>query len=205
MTKKLWILLALGAGLITLTADDCLTETKTIEVPVAFDTEYGFKAVDDNVDGDTSDSDFEIIDVRQELMDAEEDEDLEDYDLESAVLESGWWRVTNLLVGDASLTISGTVTVTRLETGASANLIDYSAVLVGDVLGEEYSLAPLTMAGVEILNDALADYIDNRDNPPAITLRFDWAGTASDEPYNFCWDGLLKITITGLVEVDAPK
>ena len=147
---------------------------------------------------------MDTIDLRAELLQIEADNDLDEYDIKCASLQGVSWMVNEVVTGSDANTISGSVTITRVEGGASATIISGYSGTIGAAKAA-FQDVTLNAAGVAILNQAFKDYINNRDNPPPINLKFDWSGTASETPYNFFWSGKIKVTVIGVTTVDVPK
>lgn len=210
MRTRIWIILALAAVMLSSTAADCILETKEIEVPVRSSEDMLF-----TTSGGSEHSGSEIVEFTDDLIEMEAENAFDK--LVSAHIETGYWRVAENR-GDADLVISGSVTVTRLgvtkgglqDVSQTATLISYQAVPIASVLGP-FKVAPLTEAGVNLLNAGFDEYLQARalGQPiPNLTYRFDWSGVATSSSstpnVDFDWEGRVKFALVGLVEVDVP-
>jgi hypothetical protein len=211
MRSKFLILLGLLAAFLTLTAENCILETKEVEVPVRDGEEVTF-----TTQGNDEHSGEETVDFTETLLELEEDNDFEA--LLAANIEAGYWRVVENR-GDDDLIISGSVTVTRLNPSAGSvlalagntePLITYTSVAIDTATGA-YKLAPLNGAGVALLNEGFDEYLQARAQGqpvPDLQYRFDWSGMATspsgDPDTDFDWQAKVKFILTGLVTVDVP-
>ncbi len=199
MKTKLLIFLALAAAMVTFTAESCFISTKEVEVPVRGEGDLEFHATG------TSDSRQETIDFTALMEDLENDSDFDK--LVSAHIENGYWRVTRNL-GSASTVMSGNLTVQREGSAAPAvALIAYTSIDIADVSGD-FVVAPLTAAGVSLLNAGFDEYLLAKANETALpNLRFvfTWNSSATPAPVDFYWEGKVKFTMVGLTVVDVPE
>jgi hypothetical protein len=202
MRRNILLILLLASAFLALTAEDCIVDEKTVEIPVNGDAGFTMLAIAN--EGDSPDAEGSAtFDLTGEMFRLE-NEGMNEYELKTARVQSGWWEVLSFNRGSDNLTFSGSVRVTRVETGDSADLLTWSSVNVRSLVGERTPVPDLNGDGVALLNQGAQDYLDNRFNAPPITFRFDWTGTASEVPYRFTWTGAVRFTVTGLLKVDVP-
>ncbi len=205
MKRTTWLMLALVAAFFAFTGETCTEETD-IEVPVTVETEFAFHSMSEENDPD--DADMDTVDLRQVLLDLEAEHDLDEYTLTSATFQQAAWTIRDGGTVPAGLTFTGAVTLMRVEGGATGTIFP-SQSTSADAAQAGFVTLTHSQAGVDILNQALKDYIGGRENGsiPPITLKYSWAGTRTPvEPaYDFFWDGQIKINVVGVATVDAPK
>lgn len=219
MRGKLILILGLMAVFLSVTAENCVLQTKQLEVPVRDAEDVTF-----TTRGSAEHSGSTVVDFGPSLLNLESDSDFQV--LLSAVVEAAEWRVKENR-GDPDLVISGSMTVTRVNptptsilalarSEAGTPLLNYTSVPLASVLGD-FRVAPLEDAGVSLLNEAFQEYFNARNAElqgqnvplPDMQFRFDWSGTASSSSQNptvdFDWQAKVKFTLTGLVEVEVPE
>ena len=126
-----------------------------------------------------------------------------------AVVRSATYTV-NSVNGATEWVISGEITVERTDdpTG-ELTLIEYDSVPLQDVIGVE-TAADLVPPGVDLLNDALYDYIHN-DAYPAITFRVrSGTGDVTPDPSPsnhliFTWTACVRLDLVIRQAYDVPQ
>ncbi|NNF06939.1 MAG: hypothetical protein HKN21_09280 [Candidatus Eisenbacteria bacterium] len=217
MRNRFLIAIGLMSIFFACTAENCVVETKEVEVPARSGEEVTFTTA-----GSSQHMDSEIVDFVPTLLDLEEENAFDA--LLSAHIENGFWRVEENR-GDADLTISGSVSVTRLNpspeggiipVAQTETLISYQSVPIASVLGP-FQVAPLNAAAIALLNDGFNEYLQARaaqklgENVtlPDLQYQFSWSGTASSSNANpnvdFDWQAKVKFTLVGVVSVDVPE
>ena len=112
------------------------------------------------------------------------------------------YRVSTPDAGGHSIT-GGHVTVQRIGVNASpVTLIEDFSQDVGSVT--PFITAPLTAAGVDVLNQLLSDALDVAKHPPATVpnpqVAYTVSGDASGLPYDFYWQLKLDVTMAGKIK-----
>lgn len=134
----------------------CVLEEKVIEIVVTGKTCVDFE---ENEDSENFTTPVEL-NYAAEIDSILEHNDLDRSDIESAHVVSATYTVTDF-EHDHDWVISGAITVTRMdEAQGPATLIEYTSVSLEQVLEVEMP-AVLEPGGVDLLNDALSDYITN--------------------------------------------
>ncbi len=202
MKNKAWILLGLAAALLPLTASDCLTKSKAVDVVLHGDATFTFHP--SGAAGTHSGS--QSVDFAPLLHQAFED--LGTDSVVSVSVETAFWHVTQNN-GSASAQVTGGVQVDRLAAAApkaAVDLIPATTLTLGDYTGD-FTPAPLAAAGVGLLNAGFNDYVDswNAGSPIAgLTYRFDWTVTSS-EAVDFQFQVKVKFTAVGKKGVEVPE
>lgn len=204
--KRTVLYLLLAAGFLTLTAEDCFLEEKSVEVPVSDAEVKTF-----HTKGTTQKMDTWFIDFEEDLLDLENDNDLEV--LLSAHLENAWWRVIENN-SDPGLSVMGTMEVQLQDTGQTEpteTFLSYQSQSIDAAMGD-FQPVQLNTAGVEIINKAFDDWLDAKaqnDPLPSVNFKFTWYATVlpPEPPPNvdFTWEGKVRFTLVGLVTVDVPN
>jgi hypothetical protein len=199
MLKKTRLLVLLAVGALALRGDSCFIQNKDIEVPLKGYADMAFTSQG------LTDLDVFIIDFFLEIQDIEEDADVEVDSLISASVENGYWRLVENR-GPANTTITGSLTVTRVLSNETAQLIAPQSVNIDNV-GTEFVVIPLEKEGLDLLTEGFNDYIAYRNGetgPPDLIYRFDWSSSSGSITTDFDWEARLKYTITGAFSVDVP-
>ncbi len=140
------ILLIFGTG--------CIMDEKVIEIVVSSSTCVEFS---ENEDSETF-STVAVVDYAGEIDEILEDHGLDRSDIKEAYVVEASYEVTDF-AHDHDWHISGQIDVARTDEPAGpALLIDYTDQSVEDALGTAIA-ASLNSEGVELLNNALDDYI----------------------------------------------
>ena len=200
MKKNIVLILILALASMALMGESCVTKDTQVDVPVRTEQDLLFEARGN----DPTDSGEETVNFLQLITDAEADVDVDS--LVSVNIENGYWRVARN-GGDPALVISGFITVTRLSTGVTEDLISFTSVSVSSVLGP-FQLAPLDADGVALLNEGFAEYIAWRQSGgamPNLNYRFNWSTTASATPLDFDWEARIRLSIVGTVTIEVPE
>jgi hypothetical protein len=189
----------LAAGFLSLTAENCILESKSTEVPLKGNADMGFTSTG------TNDADVYSIDFFAEIQDIENDATADVDELVSATIEQIYWRL-KMNNGPSPTVITGGMTVTRVSTGTTATLVSPTSIDIEDV-GMEFVSAPVEQAGIELLTAGFDEYIDYRNGltgPPNLEYEFTWSSSSSVNA-NFDWEARMRYTITGIFEVEVPE
>jgi hypothetical protein len=133
-----------------------------------------------------------VIDMAQEIADILSDNGYERSDLKSAQLTSSSYGVTDFSQSH-DWAISGEITVTY---GSTQTMLNYTSQSVQGALGKKIS-APLESGGVDLVNQALQDFLDGQN--PVLTFTINNGSTApapsGGDPMIFDWRAWLAIQI----------
>ena len=178
----------------------CVLEEKVVEVVVTGETCAQFPENHESEQYTTP----VIVDYASRINTVLEDNDLDREDIAEAKVMSASYRVT-AFEHEHDWTISGFITVERLGDGVPETIIDYAGV---SLLAAQASAinASLNEDGVQVVNQALQDYIDG--GYPM--LRFEVnngsvtpAPSAAD-PIVFAWEACIKIHVLYREELEVP-
>jgi len=187
-----------------LSGSDCLLYEKVLDVVYLHTTCVDFEQVEDSEEFTTP----EIVDYADEINEILEDNDIEKSDIQTAHVVSASYEVTDF-EHTHDWTISGAITVRRTdEAGATVNIVEYTSQSVQDALGER-TPATLVQEGVDLLNDALDDFLAGDDD---VTLEFTVVSTTGDvdpdpspsDVMEFDWRACIAFHIVATVTTDAP-
>ena len=212
MFKRPLLLVALTCALVSLTASNCVLETKEVEVPARDNEQVVF-----HTQGSTENNGTEDVNFTEPLLDLEADNEF--VALLAADVETAHWRIINNL-GDPNLQVTGSLMVEQISgptdpgvvgVAAPVSLLDYQTVNISDGLGV-WVLADLNEAGVDLMNGAFSKWLlahNAGGNPSDVIMRFHWNATVSGgsnpPDVNFDWEAKVKFVLTGLVELEVPK
>jgi hypothetical protein len=156
----LFLLLAFG-----LMQTGCLVQDKVIEILLTDSTCAEFTTDDDSENF----TDEYTVDYAGELGDFLDENGISRDDIVSAHVVSAKYKVTVFESPGHDWTVSGEIQVERddIEDGPDV-IIDYTDQSIMDALGV-YTPAVLNGDGVELMNDALADFLDGSN--PILTFR----------------------------------
>jgi hypothetical protein len=205
MFSRIFILMLLTVGLLTLTGDSCFLESTNVEVPLRGNAEMDFTSVG------MSSSDSYEIDFFLELTEIEEDADADVDTLVSAGIENAYWRLIENR-GDTATVVTGSINVTRLSTAMARPLIPPDTLTIEEV-GTEFVLAPLDSAGINLLIAGFDEYVAYRNDirsgrildPPDLRYRFDWVSTGGPGVVDFDWEARIRYILVGVFEVEVPE
>lgn len=203
MKSRIRLLLGLAIAVLPLTAGDCLTTAKDLEVVIHGNADFTFHP--SGAAGTHSGS--ATVDFAPILHSAFSD--LGPDSVVSVSVENAYWHVTRNN-GDASTRVTGGIQLDRLGTAAApkaaVDLIPPTSIMLGNFTGD-FVPAPLSEAGVGLLNTGFIDYVDswNMGSPiNSLNYRFDWSVTSS-EAVDFQFDVKVKFTAVGKQSVDVPN
>lgn len=182
----------------------CIFEDKVLQVVLSNEICAEFK----ENHGAESWTNSEIVDYADEVNQILEDNGYSRSDIDAASLVSAHYGVTSLPPEAPPWTITGKVEMRRTDQRPTdhpwTTVVDYSSVALGDVLNEKVPV-PLNQAGVDSLNQALADFIDGDD--PEMEFRINNGDVTPDpsDPDNriiFDWKVwlLIQVVIEELIE-----
>jgi hypothetical protein len=191
VTMAVCVAALLGAG--------CnLMEEKALEIVITGETSADFAQNETNA----SWSKGAIVDVAQELRDILEDNGYATDDLVSA-------HVTSVSYGTVSFDqphdwqISGAITVEY--DGSTETIVNYASQSVQGALGKKIS-APLEQAGVDLINQALDDFIAGAN--PVLVLTVENGATSpvpsGTDPMIFDWRAWLAVQVIVDESVEVP-
>jgi hypothetical protein len=143
-----------------------------------------------------------VIDMAQEIRDILEDNGYSEDDLEGAHVTSASYGVLSFNQSH-DWTISGSITVTY--NGNTQTIINYASQSIQDALGKKIS-APLETAGVNLINQALQDFLDGQN--PVLTFTINNGTTTPtpsvSDPMIFDWRAWLAIQVIIEETVEVP-
>ncbi|HEX7880650.1 MAG TPA: hypothetical protein VF720_14640 [Candidatus Eisenbacteria bacterium] len=197
-------LIALGLGLLflVLKADSCIIEDRMVDAVVTQTIPYVWHTEGDNAAG----SDSAVVSLAADV-EAALDEFEGDVDVTAIHISGGTYRVlenrgfvgahmgtvTIQAVGDEPLTI-----LTYDVPNPPGNADGASGGTGVDV--------SLVAAGINLLNERLAEYLDTRDpSRLQFTFRTEWNSTAPSTDYDFDWETALILQVVGTIEVQVPN
>ncbi|MBM3307928.1 MAG: hypothetical protein FJY74_06355 [Candidatus Eisenbacteria bacterium] len=149
------------------------------------------------------------LNLADELDDALEDFDVEREDLVRGGMIMATYEVTVPPVHDWTLT--GGITVERVDKAAGpVTVVNYTSQSLMDAYGEPV-FADLVQAGVDLINDAIDDYIENTTHPNPVLLFKVVNGDCDPnpsvaDPLVFEWDACVQfyVVIRKTLEVPDP-
>lgn len=199
MIKKARLLVLLAVGALALRGDSCFIHNRDVEVPLRGNADMTFTSVGIN------DQDSYSVDFFQEIQDIENDATTDVDSLVSAGIENGYWRLV-VNRGPANTTVTGAITVTRLSTNQTAELIPPQSVNIDEV-GTAFVVAPLEAAGLDLLTQGFDEYVAYRNGEtaaPDLNYRFDWTSSAGPVGADFDWEARIRYIVVGSFAVDVP-
>jgi len=184
------VLLLIAAILCT----SCILDEKVIEVILRNSTCLDFQEYDEDETFSTPDT----IDMADEIGETLAENGMSRGDIVTASLISCTYEVTDLTppVGHADWVISGAITVERIDKArAATTLVEYDTQSIVGAMGlTDPIVADLTPAGVDLLNEALADFIAGDD--PVIVVKTENGNVDPDptpsDPIDFDWQACLN-------------
>jgi len=190
------VCLAFGGG-------GCLMEKKVIEVVVTGETCAEF--------GEDHDSPMfttpAMVDYAGEIDRILQDNDLDRSDIEKAAVTSAWYTVTDFTQSTNWL-ITGEITVARNDVpSGTATVIEYTNQSIPAALGVNV-WATLNSDGVDLLNQALSDYISGGAYPVMTFTVANGSVTPTPDPDNrmiFTWQACIKMQIVVKEDVELPQ
>ena len=185
-----------------MSGSDCLLDEKVLDIVYFQKTCVSFEQNEASAVFTTP----ETVDYADELDEILDDNDISKSDINSARVVSALYMVT-----DFSHThdweITGEITVRRIDTaGTAVTLVTYTNQSIQDALNNSVQ-AVLDQAGVELMNQALEDYIAGTAEP---VLEFAVEnGTVSPTPsvqnmLVFDWRGCVAIHIVAGISLEVP-
>ena len=199
--KRSWLILVLALGLVALLGS-CLDE-KVLELVLTGETYADFSENEISADN----PEIAMVDVAEEVRDILEDNGYTTDDLTGAHITSVSYGVTAIPPSQThDWVLTGEIRVSR-DGGPSVVIVNYTSQSVQAALGKKIS-APLEPLGVDLINDALDDFINNNANP---VLTFEVQhGTilpntpTPSDPMVFDWRAWLAIQVILPQSVEVP-
>jgi hypothetical protein len=194
-TRQCAVLLA---ACVSVLLGGCL-EDKTLELVITGETSGDF------VQNETSSAWTHpaAIDVAQELRDILQANGYEESDLKRAHLTSMHYGVPAIDAGLHDWTITGSITVTY--NGSTQTVLDYASLSVQAALGKKIP-ATLQSGGVNLINQALQDFIDGQN--PVLVFRINNGSTtpapSGADPMRFIWRAWLAVQVIVNQKVTVP-
>jgi hypothetical protein len=179
----------------------CIYEDKVLEIVYTGETHADFH--EDETGADNPET--EIVDVADEIRDILEDNDLSISDIDDAFVTSVHYGVTQFSQ-DHDWIVSGEISVQRVDLGGPwTPIVSYTSQSVQAALGQKIP-APLLPGGVDVINQALDDFLNGADPVLAFqVLHGTIAPVPSDsDPMIFDWRAWLAIQIITHQEVEVP-
>ncbi len=185
-----------------LSGSNCLLDEKVLEIVYFHKTCADFE---ENEDSEVFTTPV-IVDYAEDLDDILDDNAISKSDINSAHVVSATCMVTDFSHAH-DWDISGVITVRRVDTaGAAVTLVTYTS---QSVLGALNTSTPavLSAAGVELINEALAEYIADTADP---VLEFSVEnGNVEPDPSAqdmlvFDWTGCVGIHIVAGISLEVP-
>jgi len=196
------VMLALAAFL-ALCGGGCLTKEKVVDVVVTGETCVEWTEDHDSPMYTTP----ALIDYSNEIDQILQDNDLDRSDIKRAVVESASYTVTSFTQA-TDWVVSGQITVARNDvTAGPATLLEYTGQSIPAALGVTIP-ATLNSAGVEILNQALYDYIHSGAHPVMTFTVVSGGVTPAPTPSSrmiFGWKGCIKLQVVVEESVELPE
>ena len=150
------------------------------------------------------------LNYADEISQILEDNGISRSDILSAHLVSGTYEVTSF-AGAHDWTITGSITVQRLDAPAPgsspgpATIIDYSSVSIQASLGV-VNAVPLNSGGVDVINDALQDFINGLN--PVIRFTVNNGSVSptpsTSDPIVFDWEACIFTQVIVSQTLDVP-
>jgi hypothetical protein len=180
----------------------CILDEKIVQLVLTNET-YADFAVFDSSDSWTHA--YTLTGYGDDLDQALADAGYERTDIKSATVMAGHYGVTQFSHSH-DWDVSGAIRVERTDVAAGpATIIDYSSVSVQGALGQKIA-ASLNAAGVTLINDALADFINGADPVLVFTIV---NGDVSPDPtqsdkIDFDWRAWITIQLQLETNVEVP-
>jgi hypothetical protein len=191
---------ALAVAALLPLASGCLVEEKIIELVLTGETSVEFSYDDtDEIFEDTA-----VIQLGDKIDDILTGANLGRDEVGSAHVSGVDYEVLSF-EGSHDWLISGAIEVDR-DGGGFVSLLDYTSQSVQEALGVRQG-APLTAAGVDLINQALADFLEGQS--PVLTLRVANGDVEPDpsqgDPITFSWRVTLMLQVTAEQTLDVPQ
>lgn len=201
MRNRFLILVLLAAGAIVLKGDNCVLENRELDIPLRGEEILEFTSQGED------DTDSTFIDFGQTLMDIEEDSTSDIDSLVSLTVENVFWRLKpGGNRGSPATVVSGKITMTRILTGETEDVIEFSGLSIQSVPNFTRP-AGLREEAIDLLRDGLQEYLAywNEGAPfPDLNYRFDWVTSGAPTPVDFDWEVKLVFTVVGVIRVEVP-
>ena len=185
------VLLLIGALLCT----SCIMDEKVIEIVLKNSTCMPFEESGTSVTFGTE----AVIDMAEEIEDSLERNDLSRSDIKTAKLISCTYQVTDLTPPDGhdDWEIGGVIKVERIgKARAAETIVQYTSQSVLGAMPAPVA-AQLVPAGVDVLNEALEDFINGED--PILVFETDNDAVvpppSGADPIVFDWEACLNIYV----------
>lgn len=195
--KRLLVILAL----LLVFSTGCIMDEKVIEIVVSGETCVEFAENEDSEDFST----VTVVDYADEIDGILEEHGLDRSRIKEAYVVEASYEVTDFS-HDHDWHISGQIEVARTDVSAGPFvLIDYTDQSVEDALGTAIA-ASLNSDGVELLNDALEDYVSG--GSPVISFEV-VNGNVDPDPSDsdrlvFTWQACVKVHIVVVENIEVP-
>ncbi len=186
-----------------LSGSDCLLYEKVLDVVYLHTTCVDFEQVEDSEEFTTP----EEVDYAEEIDQILDDNGIDKSDIQAAHVVSASYEVTDF-EHTHDWTISGEITVRRTDVaGPTATIVEYTSQSVQGALGTR-TPATLVQEGVELLNDALDDYLAGEE-PVLEFAVVSESGDVDPDPspsdvMEFDWKACIAFHIVATVRTDAP-
>jgi len=186
-----------------LSGSDCLLYEKVLDVVFLHSTCVDFEQLEDSETFTTT----ETVDYADEIDGILADNDIEKSDISQAHVVSASYEVTDF-AHTHDWVISGEITVRRTDVaGPTATIVEYTSESVQATLNNR-TPATLVQEGVDLLNDALDDYLGGE--MPVLEFAV-VSGTGDVDPtptpqdmMEFDWTACIAFHIVATVTTDAP-
>lgn len=193
------LLLLLGFAL---SGGNCLLDEKVLDIVYLHKTCVDFEENEDSEVFTTP----ATVNYTEELDEVLDDNNIDKSDINSAHVVSASYMVTDFSQTD-DWSITGEITVRRVDTGGAAvTLVTYTNQSVLDALNNSVPVV-LDQAGVELLNQALEDYIAGTAAPVLMFAVENGDVDPSPSPSNrmvFDWRGCVAIHVVAGVSLEVP-
>lgn len=197
--KTIFTLLAIA--LVTLSLSACIMDEKTLEIVFTGETSADFQ---ENEDDATDDPETAVIDIADQIRDILDENDVALSEIKDAFVSSVSYGVSSFSQSH-DWTVSGAVSVRRVPAGSFTPIADYTSVSVQGALGQKIGV-PLLPAGVEIVNQALDDFLAGQNPVLEFQLLNDTIAPPPSgiDPMIFDWRAWLAIQLITTETVDVP-
>jgi hypothetical protein len=186
---------------LVMVGSNCILEEKVIEIVLTSETCVEFTENHDSQNFNTP----MTLDYGAEIAEILADNDVSREDIVDATVVSASYEVTQFS-HDHDWTVSGTITVERLDTGGSAvTIVDYTSQSIQGALGNRI-YAELDPTGVDVLDTALDDFLDGSDPIIEFTVHngsVDPPPTEQD-PIVFVWEACIVMHLIFAEEYEGP-
>jgi hypothetical protein len=179
----------------------CVLEDKVIDIVVTGTTCVEFPENHDSENFTTP----MTLDYGSEIGQILEDNEVSREDIVSAHVVSASYEVTQF-AHDHDWVVSGTITVERVDTGGNPQvIIDYTSQSIQAAMGDKI-YPELEPAGVDVLDQALADFLDGYDPVLRFTVQ---NGSVDPDPSPqdrivFVWEACVVLHLVYSAEFEGP-